>query len=88
MTRTTLLRRTILQFEQILFTDDLTFMISLKLEILRQLAQDDKRPNSLDIVRVELLHQYHLKAFLNLSLNEALPLLSPNSRLNSSINSR
>ena len=27
MTRTTLLRRTILQFEQILFTDDLTFMI-------------------------------------------------------------
>ena len=27
MTRTTLLRRTILQFEQILLTDDLTFII-------------------------------------------------------------
>ncbi len=28
MTRTTLLRRTILQFEQILFTDDLTFILT------------------------------------------------------------
>jgi len=29
MTRTTLLRRMILQFEQILFTDDLTFIVKI-----------------------------------------------------------
>jgi hypothetical protein len=29
MTRTTLLRRTILQFEQILLTDDLTFIMEI-----------------------------------------------------------
>jgi hypothetical protein len=42
MTRTTLLRRTILQFEQILFTDDLTFIIKIlyfNLNVMRPLLK-------------------------------------------------